>query len=108
MSQFLSILTMVAPVILMAVPGGAAMAPLVPLIIKGISDAQAQPHATNADKKAYVLFLVNDAVVTTNIVKPGTLDRALVNSAVSQGIDAVIATMNVIQAAHDATVVPVK
>lgn len=98
-SAFLKILTTVAPAVLAVVPGGAALAPLAPLIIKGIGDAQ-QTQAPGADKKAAVLTLVKDAIEGTNLVKPGTLDPALVQDAASHAIDAVITTIHVIEGAH--------
>jgi hypothetical protein len=100
--QFTSILTLVAPVVLLAVPGGAALAPLAGVIIKGIQDAQQQPGKTGPEKKAFVLTLVQDAASGTNLVKPGTIDQPLVVEAAGHAIDAVIGTVNAIQTAHAA------
>ncbi len=100
--QFFSILTAVAPVVLLAVPGGAVIAPLVPLILKGIADAQAKPGATGPQKKAYVMALVSDAVKATSLVRPGILDQVLAIEAAGHGIDAVISSINAVQVAHAA------
>jgi hypothetical protein len=99
-ARFFSILTAIAPVILMAVPGGAALAPLVPIIVQGVADAQQQPGATGATKKAYVMALVTDAVTGANTVKPGTIDAPTALTAASEGIDAVITSVNAVQLAH--------
>lgn len=100
--QFASILTLVAPVVLLAVPGGAALAPLAGVIIKGIQDAQQQPGKTGPEKKAFVLSLVQDAATGTNLVKPGTIDAPLVVEAAGHAVDAVITTVNAISTAHAA------
>jgi hypothetical protein len=99
-SDFFNILKIVAPVILMVVPGGAALAPLVPLIVTGIADAQKKPGATGPEKKAFVMQLVSDAVVGANVVKPGTLDPATITDAADEAVDAVIATVQAVQTAH--------
>jgi hypothetical protein len=101
-SAFFSILKMVAPVVLMVVPWGAAIAPLVPLIINGIAHAEQIPGAASSDKKAYVMQLVADSVSATSAIKPGLIDPVLVTQAASAAIDTVIATVNVVQAAHTA------
>lgn len=99
-AKFFQVLERVAPVVLMVTPGGEIIAPFVPLIIKGISDAQQKPGVTGAEKKAYVLQLVADAAEATNVVRPGTLDQTLVVATAAQGIDTVIGTINIIQAAQ--------
>lgn len=99
--KFFEILTAIAPVILMAIPGGAALAPLVPLIVKGIADAQ-QTAKTGPEKKALVMQLVNDVSTGTNIVKPNTIDTALITQAAGFGIDAVITAVNAVASAHAA------
>lgn len=100
--KWLGILTMVAPVILMVVPGGAALAPLIPVIVTGIADAQKKPGATGVEKKAFVMQLVKDTMIGTELVKPGLVDPVVLADAASQAIDAVIATVNAISKAHAA------
>lgn len=102
LKQFLGVLTAVAPIVFLAVPGGAALAPFVPLIVKGIADAQAQPGATGVEKKAFVLALVKDAADTTAQLNPHLIDPALTVAAAGQAVDAVITTVNAIQTAHAA------
>ncbi len=101
-SKWSGILAGVIPMILFLVPGGAAIAPLAAVIMKGMMDAQQKPGASGAEKKAYVLTLVQDAAVGTNLVKAGTIDPTLTVQAASQAIDAVITTVNAIQKAHAA------
>lgn len=100
--KFVSILTIVAPVILLTVPGGAALAPLVPLIVAGITDAQKQHGTTGAEKKAYVMALVQDAVNAIEQTKPGLMDPGLLIGASDHAIDAVLATVKAVQQAHAA------
>lgn len=100
--KWLGILTAVAPVIMLAVPGGAAFAPLIPSVIVAIADAQQKPGATGVEKKAYVLQIAKDAFSTTNLVHPGTVDAAVMLEAVAHGVDAVIGAVNAVQKAHDA------
>lgn len=99
--KFLQILTTVAPVILLAVPGGAALAPVAAVIVTGIADAQKKPGATGPEKKAFVLQLVKDATEGAVLVKPGAIDPVLVQEAAGHAIDAVIATVHAVQGAHD-------
>lgn len=101
-SQWSGILTMVLPLVLMLVPGGQAIAPLAGVILKGMMDAQQKPGATGASKKAFVLALVQDAAAGTNLVKPNTIDPALVVEAAGHAVDAVITTVNAIATAHAA------
>jgi hypothetical protein len=101
-AKFFSTLTAIAPAILLAVPGGAALAPMVPLIVAGIAHEQAIAGKSGADKKAAVLQLVADSVAGTNLVKPGTIDPALVQVAAGHAIDAVITSVQAVQAAHAA------
>lgn len=98
--QWLGILTTVGPLVLLAIPGGAAVLPFVPLIIKSIADAQQQPGATGATKKAFVLALVEDGAKTAALVNPHLIDPTLTVQAAGLGIDAVITTVNAIQTAH--------
>lgn len=100
--QWSGILTMVLPLVLMLVPGGAALAPVASVILKGMLDAQAKVGATGPEKKAFVLALVNDATAGTELIKPHTIDPALTAQAAGQAIDAVITVVNAIQTAHAA------
>lgn len=95
------ILNVFAPLVFALVPGGAALAPIVPAIINGISEAQQIRGASGPDKKAHVMAIVADAVAATNdaagkIVLPSeqTMDAA------SSAIDTTIAVVNAAHAPH--------
>ena len=98
--KFIGILAGVGPILLAAVPGGAALAPLAPLILQAIGHAEQMRGASGPSKKQYVLKVVADAASGTNLIKPGTIDEGLVTEAAGHAIDAVITSLNAIQAAH--------
>lgn len=100
--KFVAILTTIAPVILLTVPGGAALAPLVPLIVAGIADAQKKPGATAVEKKAYVMALVQDAVDAIEQTKPGLVDPSLLIAASDHAIEAVLQSVKAVEHAHAA------
>lgn len=100
--QFLGVLTTIAPAVLLAVPGGAALAPITNVIIAGIAHAEATPEKSGTQKKDYVMALVKDAVSGTNLVRPGTVDPALLEQAASHAIDAVVTSVNAVTTAHAA------
>jgi hypothetical protein len=102
LKQFLATLAVVAPALVLALPGGEKVAPYLPLITKGIADAQATPGATGATKRAFVLALVDDAVKVTALANPKLIDPALTVEAAGLTIDAIITTINAVQKAHDA------
>jgi hypothetical protein len=100
-AKFFAVLTAVAPVVLMAVPGGAALTSLIPIIVSGIAEAQQKPGATGPEKKAYVLKLVASAAAGIEVVKSGTVDPALIEEAAGHAIDAVITTVHAVAKAHE-------
>lgn len=98
-NKWLTIVSQIAPIVLLAVPGGAAIAPLVPVITHAITEAEQIKGASGADKKAHVLNTVQDAVTTINATGKAKLDPAEVQAVAGQGIDAVIATVHVVEGA---------
>jgi len=100
--KFLAILGAVAPVVLMVVPGGAVLAPLIPVMIKGIAEAQQMPGKTGPEKKAIVLHEVEQGALVLNSLKPGTIDPALAVEAAGHGIDAVITSIHAVETAQAA------
>lgn len=100
--KFLAILGAVAPVILMVTPGGAVLAPLIPVMIKGIAEAQQMPGKTGPEKKAIVLHEVEQGAHVLNTLKPGTIDPALAVEAAGHGIDAVITSIHAVETAQAA------
>jgi hypothetical protein len=97
MPKWLVVVLQVAPVLIALVPGVPPI--LVPLIVRGITDAQQIKGASGADKKRHVLAIVADGITAVNAVKPGTIpDPAGVLVASGLGIDTTIATVNLIRA----------
>lgn len=99
--QFFTTLTVLAPALLPIVPGGALVAPFVPIIIKTIADAQQDPGKTGPEKRAFVQQAVKDGAELANQAKPGTIDVALVVDAAGHYTDAVIGSINAVKQAHD-------
>lgn len=99
LNKWLSVVAQLAPIVLLAVPGGAALAPLVPVITHAITEAEQIKGASGADKKAHVLSTVQDAVAVANASGKVKLDPAAVQQVASQGVDAVIGAVNVVQGA---------
>ena len=99
LAKFLQILAFVGPAVLVAVPGGAALAPLVPVIISAIGDAQAIKGATGAEKKAHVLKIATAAVTVANSTGKVRLSETEVEDVAGKGIDAVIGTIHIVQGA---------
>jgi hypothetical protein len=101
MKKFLSILQLVGPSIISAVvPGGPVIAQLV---TDAIGKAQQIPGATGSEKKSFALQVITDGALSVNAGtgKPVLDNAALVNAA-SQGIDAVVSAVKLVQATHDA------
>ncbi len=103
--KFLNIVGGVGPLVLMAIPGGGVIAPLVPVIIHAIGEAEAIKGATAAQKKAHVLAIVEASVATANSTGKVKLDLPEVLAVSSTGIDTVIGTVNIITAAKPPKVV---
>lgn len=97
--KFLQIVASVGPILLTLVPGGAAVATLVPVIISAIGEAEQIKGATGAEKKAHVLEIVAASVTVANTTGKVRLDPAEVQTVAGNGIDAVIGTVHVIQGA---------
>jgi hypothetical protein len=92
MGKWFNAILQLAPVIM---PLAGVPAALVPLIMHGMIVAQHLPGADGATKKAYVLDLVSTGAATTNAAVGHTLiDPVQATGAVSQGIDATIAAVN--------------
>lgn len=99
LAVFLQAVFGLAPMIVALVPGGATVAPFLPLIMKGITDAEAttQPGAA---KRAAVVQLVADAAAGANAAKPDTVsDPALLAESTGHVIDAILGSVNAVQAA---------
>jgi len=99
LTKFIAVVSQIAPVILAAVPGGDRIGPLIPDITRAITAAEQMKGATGAAKKAHVLTIVKGSVATANATGKVTLDPAEVERVASDGVDAVIGTVHVIEGA---------
>lgn len=97
---FLGIVSLIGPAILAAIPGGAQMAVLIPVIVTAIKEAEALKDATGPEKKAHVLNIVDASVTVANAVGNVHLDPVKVHDVASSGIDTVIGTISLIEGAH--------
>lgn len=99
MNQWFSLVMNLAPLVLAAVPG---MPPvLIPTIVHAIQEAQQIQGASGAAKKAHVLAVATDAVTAVNGAKGTTvINPAVVQGAVSSGIDTTIGVINLVQQAR--------
>ena len=99
-SKFASVAHAIVPVVLPLIPG------VPPIIVPLVTDAIIETEnlgGTGPEKKARVLEIVQDGVGTFNAVKGRVLLMPeIVIPAVSQGIDASIAAINVIKTTHQA------
>ncbi len=96
MDKWLEILKMIAPIATLLVPGGAALAPLVPLIVVAIGHAQASTKP-GADKKAQVLAHTADAIAITNQLSGKViLDPVLTLRTADAAVDAIVDAVNAV------------
>jgi hypothetical protein len=96
--KFATIAKVIAPVVLSTIPSVPPV--LGPLVSHAIMEAEGVPGATGADKKAHVLAILNDALVTAAALGKPIGNPVVIVPAVSQGVDAVITTIKAIQLAH--------
>ena len=72
--------------------------PLIPVIVHGITEAEAIRNATGPEKKQHVMTTVEDAIVVLNATKGTTvMNPATVLPAVQQAVDVAITTVNAVQ-----------
>lgn len=101
MTKWLELIAKLAPVLLVLAPGGAVLAPLVPVIIHAIQEAEQLKDADGADKKAHVQNIVADGVAVTNAAAGKTLLDPKAVLAISDGaIDTVVDVANLIYGLH--------
>ena len=97
--KFLSLVKLLGPAVLVSVPGGEKIAPHVDTIVNAIGEAEQIKGASGAEKKARVLSIVQAGVKTANATGKVQLDPLEVQAIASDGIDAVIGTVHVIEGA---------
>jgi hypothetical protein len=98
--KFVAALTTLAPIVLLLVPGGDKVAPFVPVILAGIAEAEKIKGATGPEKKAHVQSLVAGVADGIALAKPGEIDKEELLEASGSAIDAIIATIRVIETAQ--------
>ncbi len=99
--KWLQIAFQFAPMVLGVIPATAAIAAPV---ADAIGAAQMIEGASGAEKKAYVMKIAQDAIVSAN-AKGATLDVASTLAATSQGVDTAVAVINAVHDAHQQTTV---
>lgn len=98
-AQWLNILVKVGPVIGLLVPG--LDEKVVPFIITGIAEAKQLQGASNEERKAHVVALVNAGTSALNAAtNKQVVDVEGLTAATSRGIDAIVQGVN---AVHDHT-----
>ena len=98
-NKWFQLITGLAPLILANVKGGDKIAPVIPVIVSGIQEAEEIAGASGPDKKAHVLKTVDAGVAAANATGKVQLDPAEVQQVASDGIDAVIGTIHVVEGA---------
>lgn len=96
--HFTDIAKVVAPAVLSVVPGVPPV--VIPLIVHGITEAEALPGATGAEKKAHVLALVNDGLMTANATGKVVIPTGDILASVSGGIDAAVTAVKAVKDSH--------
>lgn len=96
LANWLHLVETIGPLVLAATP----LAPIVPFVIMGIQTAERIPGATGAQKLELAKQIVTTGIAATNAQAGHTeIDPALVDTAVTSGINAVVAATNVVHAA---------
>jgi hypothetical protein len=106
LKKFQALVLLLAPAVLLAVPGGEKIAPFVPVIATAIVAAEAIPGATGPEKRAHVLTIVAAGVTVANASGKLTLDPTEVATVAGKGIDAVIGTLHIVAGAKVAKLPP--
>lgn len=93
-----TILHLAVPLVCAVVPGAA---PLTPLILAGISEAESLSGASGAEKKAHALNLVATGIAATNAAAGKEILEPIATSATASAvIDSVVGVTNLVHAAH--------
>ena len=98
-NKWFQLLIGLAPLILANIKGGSKIAPIIPVIVAGIEEAEKVKGATTgAEKKAHVLNTVEAGIAAANATGKVKIDAAEVTQLASDGIDVVISAVNLV---HD-------
>lgn len=99
LGKFTSLVRLLGPVVLAAVPGGEKIAPHVTTVLDAIADAEQMKGASGAEKKARALAIVAKGVATANATGKVKLDVSEVQAIAAHGIDAVVGAVTVVGSA---------
>lgn len=98
-NKWFQLITGLAPLILANVKGGDKITSVIPVIVAGIQEAEAIAGASGAQKKDHVLKTVEVGVAAANATGKVQLNAEEVKQAASDGIDAVISVVHVVEGA---------
>lgn len=101
--KWLEILAQMGPMVLAFTP----LAPIAPLVIAAIAEAQALPDATGPEKLAHVVAIATDAAQATN-AQAGrvVIDPTVMQTAAATAISTVVQVTKMVQAAHEQPTAP--
>lgn len=95
--SWLKLVESIGPLVLATTP----LAPIAPFVVTGIQFAEQIPGADGPTKLAIATQIVNIGVAATNAqIGHQKIDPALVNTAVTSGITAVVSAVKVVENAH--------
>lgn len=90
--NWLDLIKQFAPMILAFTPAAA----IAPYIVPGIEAAEALKNASGQEKLAHAIETTHVVISAVNAAKPGTIDPATADAAITSGINTVIAVTNLI------------
>lgn len=96
--KFIQVVGLVGPIVLVSVPGGAVLAPLVGVVIHAITTAELK-GGTGEEKLARAQAIIADGVQVANATGKVKLNPEEVRKVANDGITAVIGTIHVIEGA---------
>lgn len=92
--NWLDLIKALAPIIIAAkVPHGSVIAPLV---VNGISEAEAIKGSSGSEKLNHAVNLVNVGIDSYNAISPKPLDKDAINKTIGDGISTTVDVANLI------------
>jgi len=98
-NKWFQLITGLAPLILANVKGGDKITPVIPVIVAGIQEAEQIKGASGEQKKDHVMKTVDAGVAAANATGKVKLNAEEVKAVASDGIDAVIGAVHVVEGA---------
>lgn len=99
-TKWLDLVKLLAPIVLANVKGGDKIATVIPVVVQGIQEAEQIKGAKGPEKKDHVLNVTDAAVTALNATGKVKLDPQEVRATVSDGIDTVVQTVNLVHGAR--------